>query len=83
MEEHHSIKYTSYTRKNGDVVVNEYNQTKCNLLYNAKHKERLSKREDCICGGRFSEKYRLAHYRCKKHVNYIKHNEIQLIISDI
>lgn len=83
MEEHHSIKFNRYTRKNGDVVVREYNQTKCNLLYNAKHKERLSKSEDCICGGRFSEKHRFTHYRTKKHVNYIKHNEIQLIISDI
>ena len=83
MEEHHSIKFTPYTYTNGDVIVREYNQTACNIRYNAKHKERLNKSEDCLCGGRFSEKSRFTHYRSKKHKRYMEHNEIQLIISDI
>ncbi len=83
MEEHYSIKFNRYTLKNNDVVVNECNQTACNIRYNAKHKERLNKSEDCVCGGRFSEKKRFTHYRTKKHKRYMEYNEIQLIISDI
>lgn len=83
MEEHHSIQFTPYTYTNGDVIIREYNQTACNLRYNIKHKERLNKSEDCVCGGRFSEKGRCNHYRTKKHKRYMEYNEIQLIISDI
>ena len=83
MEEHHSINFKRYTYTNGDVIIREYNQTACNIRYNDKHNKRLTTSEDCICGGRFTPKNRFEHYNTKLHRNYIKHNEIQLIISDI
>ncbi len=83
MPEYYSVSRKTFTKKNGDVIVREYNQTEWNSRWYAKNKERMTTSEDCVCGGRFSPNNRFKHYNTKTHKQYMEYNEIQMIISDI
>ena len=47
------------------------------LLYD---QQRNSIKHSCECGGRYSAKYKPAHFRCKKHMNYIATTELVLTV---
>ena len=61
------ISHKSFTKKNGDVIVREYNQTEWNSRWYQKNKERMTTSNVCICGGQFSPNNKFKHYNSKKH----------------
>lgn len=83
MPENYCISRKSFTKKNGDVIVREYNQSKFNSTWYEKNKTKMTTSEDCVCGGRFSPNNRFKHYNTKTHRRYMEYNEIKMIVSDI
>jgi hypothetical protein len=60
----------TYKKKNGDVVVKQYNQTKYNNLYYLNHKEQLCEKIRCECGVEYTKLGKCNHMKSKVHKMY-------------
>ncbi len=57
--------YKQYYEKNKDRIKENYKQ------YYEKNKDRIKEKFNCECGGKYTNKRKKAHFRTKKHQNYI------------
>ena len=66
------IKTTKYTKKNGEEVIKQYNQQKYNKNFYEKHKDKLTQKFSCECGGKYLATNKYNHEKGKLHNLYKK-----------
>ena len=63
----------TYIKKNGEVVIKEYNQQEYNLRHYEKHKEKYTDKHECDCGGNYTLPNKAKHYESRIHKLYQKY----------
>ncbi len=53
------------------IVDNKEYKKEYNKVYYEKNKDRIKEKFNCECGGKYTNKRKKAHFRTKKHQNYI------------
>jgi hypothetical protein len=64
------ISQKTFHLKNGDIVIKEYDQRKYNATWYQKHKDTVTARITCFCGGRYMVPNLSRHSQTSKHKNY-------------
>jgi hypothetical protein len=59
-----------YIKKNGEVVIKQYNQTKYNTVYYMNNREVLTEHHTCACGGQYTKLNKHNHNKGKVHKMY-------------
>ena len=67
----------TFTKKNGEISVKEYDQRQYNADWYQRNKEMLTTPIRCNCGGRYQSPNRTRHNNSKKHIKYIELLELQ------
>jgi hypothetical protein len=65
----------TYTKKNGDVVIKEYNQREYNKRFYEKNKEKLAVKVKCNCGGGYTSPNKTKHEESRIHKLWINYME--------
>ena len=79
MEAKHLIT-KKYTKKNGEEVIKQYDQTKYNKNFYAKHKEEINKKDICECGKEYTHGNISHHIKSQYHSLYKKLTSPPIVI---
>jgi len=71
MEQEPKLITKTYTKKNGDKVVKQYNQNLYNKTFQEKNKKEILEKHTCECGGKYTNSNKSIHIKTKLHQAYL------------